>query len=378
MRRARLIPPLLCLTAVVPSSLRAQWRLTGDAGLSHLRQAGLPESYASMLGATLDVAGERAVFRSSALGARTGDGRATGQWTALGAASTATWRGFAVQGMGSVSAFGQSNLRPTSSADAAASLRFGEITGVALGGGMGTTSHNGVSIPDARVTADAWSSYGSNRFGASLSSTQTRAVFGESSILVDASRVTQRYVDVSGTWRHEGDGWSAGAAGGWRGTGTSLANARGWQGLDAAVWVSPRVAVTAAAGRSLEDLVRGVPAADYATLALRISARPRVPLLGRRGRESGPRLRVLDRADGGRGVEVVAPGASRLEIMADFTGWAPVSLERIGDRWRFGGAVPSGPHRIAVRVDGGAWLAPANLPAVEDDLGGRVGLLTVP
>ena len=34
--------------------------------------------------------------------------------------------------------------------------------------------------------------------------------------------------------------------------------------------------------------------------------------------------------------------------------------------------------RAVVRIDGGAWRAAANTPAVDDDLGGRVGLLVVP
>ena len=38
----------------------------------------------------------------------------------------------------------------------------------------------------------------------------------------------------------------------------------------------------------------------------------------------------------------------------------------------------SGTHRIVVRIDGGPWRPATNTPAVDDDLGGRVGLLVVP
>jgi hypothetical protein len=31
-----------------------------------------------------------------------------------------------------------------------------------------------------------------------------------------------------------------------------------------------------------------------------------------------------------------------------------------------------------VRIDGGAWVAPANLPQIDAELGGTVGLLVVP
>jgi hypothetical protein len=40
--------------------------------------------------------------------------------------------------------------------------------------------------------------------------------------------------------------------------------------------------------------------------------------------------------------------------------------------------MPSGTHRVLVRIDGGEWRPAANTPAVDDDLGGRVGLLVVP
>jgi hypothetical protein len=37
-----------------------------------------------------------------------------------------------------------------------------------------------------------------------------------------------------------------------------------------------------------------------------------------------------------------------------------------------------GTHRVLVRVDDGPWRPPTNLPAVDDEMGGRVGLLVVP
>jgi hypothetical protein len=64
--------------------------------------------------------------------------------------------------------------------------------------------------------------------------------------------------------------------------------------------------------------------------------------------------------------------------MADFTDWAPIDLTRAGDVWRVELAIAPGLHRVAIRIDGGAWTAPANLPRVTDDLGGVVGLVAVP
>jgi hypothetical protein len=64
--------------------------------------------------------------------------------------------------------------------------------------------------------------------------------------------------------------------------------------------------------------------------------------------------------------------------MADFTDWSPVVLERIDGVWRLDRAVTPGVHRIALRIDGGEWIAPANIPHATDDLGGVVGLITIP
>jgi len=35
----------------------------------------------------------------------------------------------------------------------------------------------------------------------------------------------------------------------------------------------------------------------------------------------------------------------------------------------------SGSHRLLLRIDGGEWRTAANTPAVDDDLGGKAGLL---
>jgi len=40
--------------------------------------------------------------------------------------------------------------------------------------------------------------------------------------------------------------------------------------------------------------------------------------------------------------------------------------------------LPPGSHRVAVRINGGAWRAPRGLVAVPDDFGGTVGVVVVP
>jgi hypothetical protein len=77
-------------------------------------------------------------------------------------------------------------------------------------------------------------------------------------------------------------------------------------------------------------------------------------------------------------VRVIAPGAHTVELMADFTNWTPVTLTAAHDAFESPFTLESGTHRLVLRIDGGQWRAAANTPAVDDDLGGRVGLLVVP
>jgi hypothetical protein len=67
-----------------------------------------------------------------------------------------------------------------------------------------------------------------------------------------------------------------------------------------------------------------------------------------------------------------------VELTGDFTDWSPVSLTQSGKVWRLERALPSGLHRVAIRIDGGEWIAPANLPRGVDELGGTIGMITIP
>jgi hypothetical protein len=187
------------------------------------------------------------------------------------------------------------------------------------------------------------------------------------------------YTDLAAGWRHEAGGASIGATAALR----SGAGNGGWQAADAELWVSSRLAIVVAAGNALPDVVRGTPSTRYASASLRVAWQPHVAL--RFGREANAGVRVIiTRSSGDRGsaridVSGEAPKAERVELMADFTGWEPIALERASDGWFVNRAVTPGLHRLAIRIDGGAWIAPANVPKLrDDDLGGAVGLITVP
>ncbi len=358
--------------------LRAQWSASGELGASHLRQSGLAESNAFMIGGGVDYLASRAAFSSSLLAAQTGDGGMTGQWLGAMAVATPAWHSWTVQGIGTLSAFGQSHLRPTSSADGLVQLRLGDARrGGSIGAGAGATSHNAVSIPNNRALLDVWWTAAMERVSLGAAITRTAAVFGESSILVDVSDNVVDYMDLSASWRHDATTWSIGATVGGRGQGSFRID-QSWQSVDGELWIAPRAAVAASVGRTLEDLVRGVPRTQYATLSLRVTAQPHLHVFARRGgHEVEPRAVVTSVGDR-REVRIIARSASRVELMGDFTEWMPVEMENGAGVWTVRRAIAPGLHRMAIRINGGAWTPPLNLPKVDDDLGGTVGLITVP
>ena len=79
-----------------------------------------------------------------------------------------------------------------------------------------------------------------------------------------------------------------------------------------------------------------------------------------------------------RMIQVQAPGARSVEVMGDFTEWLPVQLVGTGGVFSMNAPMTAGNRRLVVRIDGGPWVPPSNTPVVDDDFGGRVGLLLVP
>jgi hypothetical protein len=90
-----------------------------------------------------------------------------------------------------------------------------------------------------------------------------------------------------------------------------------------------------------------------------------------------PVVQVTDSA-GTRVLRVRASGANQVEVMGDFTDWEVKPMARNGAVFERAVRITSGSHRMLLRIDGGAWRPAANTPAVDDDLGGRAGLLVVP
>lgn len=360
MRRARLIPLLLFVMTTERAS--AQWQLTGDAGAAHLRQPNIPESSASTFGASAEVLGDRAWFRSSVLAARTTMSRWTTQGVAVASFVNPLTAQTRLEFSGSVSGFAETNGSSTSSLELMPRLHLGTTTiGAALGLGVGGVASDVESGGLFHIQGDLWRAIGADRIIGTVSFVNT-----QQNIAAENPRVS--YTDLSATWRRDQSALSFGATAGLR----AGPNA-GWGSADAVLWVLPHAAFVATVGRSLEDVTRGVPPTRYASLAIRLSARPQPSLRSGKKALLGPTL-IATREF----IEVRVPEAAKLEIMGDFTDWTPVALPRDGSVWRLARSISPGPHRLALRIDGGEWTTPVNLPRVNDELGGQLALLTVP
>ena len=161
-----------------------------------------------------------------------------------------------------------------------------------------------------------------------------------------------------------------------------------------AIWAQPSLALTVSAGTLAADPIRSAPAARFVTLGARWRPSPvagvptpRAPKTTGAPETTVPGEALVARAaahvvahdDGTRVLRIQAPGAERVEVRGDATEWRPVALVARGRFWELAlpGAEP-GTQRLLVRVDGGTWKVPGNLPTVEDDFGARVGLIVLP
>jgi hypothetical protein len=361
------------------AQLGAQWQLTGEAGAARLRQAGIPESNALTFGGALDGLGERSAFRSSVLAARAEPERWTAQALAIASFAGPTAAAARWQVDGALSTFGQTNEQATSSGEFVARARVGSaLRGAAVGAGAGATMHADTWSPLSRLQGDAWWSFQAERLIANIARTRTRSFFGDSS-RIETAAYTVSYTDVGAGWRHEARGLSFGANAGLRTRRGKFTSSSSWQAFDAAAWLTPRAAIVLSAGTTLDDVVRGVPRTRFMSLSLRIASQPHATAFEHRAMAAGPRVSVEQLNEQLRRVDVAANAKSSVELMADFTDWSPVALEHVGGVWRLEQKIPAGAHRLAIRIDGGDWIVPVNLPRVEDDLGGAaVGIITIP
>lgn len=212
---------------------------------------------------------------------------------------------------------------------------------------------------------------------------QARALFSEAAPGSSACERQSRFGDLEGsvhwdlgmieltaqTGRRFGDSYDV------------TADSRRWSAAKATVWLSDRIAIVAGGGRQPALPLRGLPARSYGMAGLELAywplAKSSVPV----SLPHSPLVRSFEyhaAATGMQRITIRVGGVETVEIMGDFSDWTPLTLVRRGrDQWELSIPVAAGMHQINVRVDGGPWMAPPNMPTMKDSFNGEVGLMVV-
>ena len=135
------------------------------------------------------------------------------------------------------------------------------------------------------------------------------------------------------------------------------------------------VSLEAAGGNVLPDPYQGLPASGFVSIGVRVhlpSHRAATTTLVR-----SRSLTAFRRGDG-IVIRVRWRDAHRVEIAGDWNEWTPTPLAQSDPgQWELFIALPAGPHRFVVLVDGAPWRIPDGVPSMPDGMGGRVAMLNV-
>ncbi len=151
-------------------------------------------------------------------------------------------------------------------------------------------------------------------------------------------------------------------------------------GLSASRSISPSLALVAAAGRAGSDPVTSVPGARYFALGIRLKVGSQVmaPLPVAAARTATAPFRIGPAVAAVREIVIEAADARAVELAGDFTDWKPVALQPWGEAgWRAQLPISPGLHRLAIRIDGGAWRAPSGTRPITSEFGGEVAEVVV-
>lgn len=383
--RRRITPVVLVLSAtvaVVPlhRCVAQDGALTAEVqtGAAWLRESGIPRTAVGTAGASLQAAGRWAGAAASALGACDAGNRCTIQGVVTAALYAPTGRNARWELAATGSGFALPGELPVSNVSLGLREYLGSAAlGVYAGAGGGIV-HGGITRPMTALELGGWWQLRNEQLTvAGRFSRAPATVSLDASSPAPLSPITS-LGDIWGGWSHDGAHLTLSASAGLRLAPDGSGAAGGWASLGATRWITSRLGLTAGIGRAIEDPTRGIPAVRYASLSLRVRLHaPADPPPPARPTD-GPIVAVEVIGDSTRRVEVRAADATTVDIVADFTDWTPVPLAREGDRWTLVRQIAPGPHRLALRIDGGDWRAPANLPEAHDEFGGVVGLLTVP
>ena len=231
------------------------------------------------------------------------------------------------------------------------------------------------SLPGQSIDGGAWWNLRHGRVSASLLRQQAQAqlfVGPRRGVLLD--KVDVHYTEGALGAHLEGDAVSLDLLGGVRRDPDAEHLYEPIVVATAAFWMGETRAWTVSLSKLPNDFVRGADAASWVAIGIRFFE----PSPARsRAERARPVLLVVGTGED-RVVQVRARGARTVEIMGDFTNWTPVALTAGASGFERAFTLSAGTHHVVVRIDGAAWRPATNTPAVDDDLGGRVGLIVVP
>lgn len=146
-------------------------------------------------------------------------------------------------------------------------------------------------------------------------------------------------------------------------------------------WLNHRMALVASAGKYAVDPAQALPGGSYMTFGMRLAPVPFTASPARVARPIPRRSRALSvfsESDSLRTFRFVGPRATVVELSGSFTDWRPVRMIEVAPGvWEVRVQASEGSHLLNVRVDGGEWMVPEGLAAIDDDFNGRVGRILI-
>lgn len=366
----------LLVLVVTGRPLGAQAHAALDVGVSIVRFLDESTTVAGPSVGLTSAADGRRLFGRLNLGGVGTIGAASGSATLSGGARAPIGRRWLVEGSGELFGVAGTSVRSAVAATGAArAIRLVGDGGLWARGAASMARREAGALPAQAMEAGVWWSWPRMRVSAAVIDQRARAqLFAGPMRSFFVGTLPVRYQEGTLGARFEGDAVSLDVAAGVRRDPDAASVYEPIASATVALWQSETRAWTISVARLPPDWVRGADAAQWVAVGMRFYE-PR-PATARASRIRP--VVIVGAGEPERRVRVVASGAHTVELMADFTDWAPVTLVHVGDAFEGTAAVTAGSHRILLRIDGGPWRPAANTPAVDDDLGGRVGLLVVP
>jgi hypothetical protein len=383
---------LVCLIALyqvapaasTPLGAQSTREVSVEAGAADVQQTGRTAHDAAVLmTAAFREASPRFAYLIAGAFTKANDSVSAAQ-VALAAAwratATSAWQ---TEGGATIAAFGATPFARGGSLSGFARERYSVgAGGFWAGGALGSTSRDNLASHSTAV--ELGGSFRAGEFDASMSVGRLRsndfALFEAAGVFVVPGGVTYDLTDAIADLRYEHGPIVIDASQSWR------TGARTTSGTESAFYISavytfsPRLAFSLATGHLLADPVRGIPDVQIISAILRLSLMPvRADATMANTARARSTANLSPNANGAvLRVHVVTDESSTVEVAGSFSNWRPVPLTRTSVGYEATIRLTPGTHKVAVRFNGGPWMAPGGTAPVHDDYGGEVGLVVVP